>query len=551
MFAPAETAIMPHMLTAVRRLAARVKAAYERRFDPPDPPAVLPLDDLPRINAVLAGAGLPPLDTPPAPDLLAGERALRVYELDPDLREALPFALTPHGRQDFLGWAVMHSSGECKVTAAEALALLAHTDRLPDRGLELAYRLNPRWQQAVPDALTARGWKRFKKYLRAEHGVDGRWLRRATPSADALRPPARPGVNVVAHHDYPSGLGGVTAELVAAVHAAGFATARRDLPVIHRPNPSAPRKLDAEPYDTTIVLAAVNTFPDEWYRRAGLWVRPGVKRIAVWYWEMEDVPAEWVPKLGWADEVWAPTEYTAAAFRKAVRAPVRVVWPGFELSPFEPLPRSHFGLRDGRFVVLFTFDMRSVMARKNPLGLIAAFRRAFAPSDPADLVVKVSNGPVDADNFAALKEACEGNGVTLMDAVLPRAELLALMNCCDCYASLHTAEGLGLGMAEAMLLGKPVVASDYSGNTDFMTADNSYPVRTARVRIAKAYPPFPAGLTWGEPDLSHAAEQLRRVFDQPDEARAKAARGREDVRRTFAPAAYAARVKAALSTPAT
>jgi glycosyltransferase involved in cell wall biosynthesis len=530
---------MPPMLAAVRRLLARLNASLR----PSDPPGVLPLDDVSRINAILAGAGLPPLSAPPVPSLLAGERALRVYEMDPTLREALPLALTPHGRQDFLGWAVMHSSGEYKVTAAEALALLAHTDRLPDRGLELAYRLNPQWQQAVPDALRG-GWERFKQHLRDKHGVGGKWLQQATISTTSL---PTPGVNVVAHHDYPSGLGGVTAELVSAIHAAGYSTALRDLPALHRPDPTARHKLDLEEYDTTIVLAAVNTFPDEWFRRAGLWVRPGVRRIAVWYWEMEEVPAEWVPRLGWADEVWAPTEYTAATFRKVVTAPVRVVRPGFELPAFDPLPRSHFGLADGRFVVLFTFDMRSVMARKNPLALIAAFRRAFSVNDPADLVVKVQNGSANADDLNALRKACDAAGVRLLDSVLPRGELLALVNCCDCYASLHTAEGLGLGMAEAMLLGKPVVASDYSGNTDFMTTENSYPVRTGRVRIAHEIPPFPAGMTWGDTDVSHAAEQLRRVFDHPAEARAKAERGKEDVRRAFAVAGYVERVKAALA----
>ena len=439
MSARGQTAIMPLMLSRLRRIVARAKAAFARRIDPD----ILPLDDLPRINGILAAAGLPPIASRPTPDPLTAEPAMRVYELDHVLRAALPLALTPVGRHDFLGWAVMHSSGASKLTAAQVLALVAHTDRLPDRGLELSYRLNAEWQQAVPDALTPRGWKRLKAYLRGKYNLHGHWFRRASLPREVFRAWPHRGVNVVAHHDYPSGLGVVSAELVDAIRKAGFATALRDLPVIVRPDPLAPRKLELERYDTTVVVAAVNTFPDEWFTRTGLYVRPGVRRIAVWYWEMEDVPEEWVPKLGWADEVWAPTDYTANAFRKVVKAPVRVVRPGFELPPFEPLPRSHFGLTDGRFVVLFTFDMRSIMERKNPLGLITAFRKAFAPSDPADLVIKVSNGTVNPDNFEQLRTACEAAGVRLMDAVLPRGELLALMNCCDCYASLHTAEGLG------------------------------------------------------------------------------------------------------------
>ncbi|MCU0705995.1 MAG: glycosyltransferase family 4 protein [Fimbriiglobus sp.] len=536
------------MFDALRRLGRRAKAAYQRRFDPPDPDTVLRLDDLPRINAILAGAGLPPLAAPPTPDPILGERPLRVYELVPELREALPFALTPAERQQFLGWAVMHSSGIHKVTADQTLALLAHLDRQPDRGLELAYRLNPAWQQAVPDALTGGGWRRLKRHLRAVLGIDGRWLRRARlTTASRLR---GRGVNVIAHHDYPSGLQNVTLDLLAALRRAGYATALRDLPVTQRPDPTAPRKLDGEVFPTSIVVSAVNTFPDEWFRTAGLWMRPGVRRVAVWYWEMEEVPAEWVPRLGWADEVWAPTRFTADAFRKAVQVPVKVVTPGFELPAFAPLPRSYFGLTEGRFTVLFTFDMRSVMVRKNPIGLVAAFRKAFPDHAEAELVVKVSNGEHSRENLGQLRAAADAAGVRLIDAFLPRAELLALMDCCDCYASLHFAEGLGLGMAEAMALSKPVVASDYSGNTDFMTADNSYPVRTRRVTIPEDYPPFRAGLIWGEPDLDHAAELLRRVRDRPDEARAKAERGRADVQKLFSPAAYADRVRAALADPA-
>jgi glycosyltransferase involved in cell wall biosynthesis len=547
MSAREETAIMRLMLHVLRRAVARLKAKFARRVDTPDPPTVMPLDDLRRINNILAGGGVPPISSPPVADVRAAEPAMRVYELDHMLRAGLPLALTPAGRQDFLGWAVRHSSGASKLSAEQVLALVAHTDRLPDRGLEWSYRLNPEWQKAVPDALTRGGWERLKAYLGEKYKLDGRWFRRATLSREVLRGWPRRGVNVIAHHEYPSGLGIVSSELVDAIHKAGYATALRDLPVIARPDPTAPRKLELEPYDTTIVVAAVNTFPEEWFTRTGLYVRPGVKRIAVWYWETEDVPAEWVPQLSWADEVWAPTEFTANTFRNVVRAPVRVVRPGFELPSFEPLPRSHFGLEDGRFVVLFTFDMRSIMERKNPLGLIAAFRKAFAPSDPADLVIKLSNGRVNPENFEQLRSACEAAGVRLIDGMLPRGELLALMNCCDCYASLHTAEGLGLGMAEALLLGKAVVASNYSGNTDFMTAENSYPVNVRRVKIPKDIPPFQAGLTWGEADLDHAAEQLRRVFDHPAEAKAKGERGRQDVRRAYAVAGYVERVKAALA----
>lgn len=535
------------MLSALRRFAARARTELLFRLTGEDRREFFDLSDLRRLNKILREAGLPPRSAPPAADPLVGEPALRVYELAPDLRAGVPLALTPAGREDFLRWAVFLSHSAHRVTADQALALLAHLDRLPDRGLELTYRLTPDWQQAIPEALrSADGWRRLTEFVKAKYNLRGGWIDRTTLAAFDP-PPAAFGVNVVAHFDYASGLQQAAVGLVDALHRAGIPTALRDLPVFSRADPAVPRKLGFEEYDTTVVVAAVNTFPDEWFLRAGLPLRPGVRRIALWYWEMEEVPPEWAARLGWAHEVWAPTAFTAATFRKVVKVPVRPVLPGLELPPFKPLPRSHFGLPDDRFLFLFTFDMHSTVERKNPLGLIAAFRKAFARTEPVELVVKVSRGDGHPADLARLTAACEEAEVRLIDAVLPRGELLALMACCDCYASLHRAEGLGLGMAEAMLLGKPVVGTGYSGNLDFMSDANSYLVHAGRVACGADAFPYRAGFVWGDPDLDHAAVQLRRVYDHPAEARAKGERAKAEVGAVLSMAAYAARVRAALA----
>lgn len=534
------------MLSALRRLASRARGVVDRWTRPPEPDPWLNLDDLPRLNTLLTTAGIPPLTSPPVPDLIRGERALRVYELAPELREGLPLALTPTGREDFIGWAITHSSGEHRVTADEALALLAHTDKLPDRGLELSYRLNPEWQKAVPDALTGRGWKRLKAYLKTAHGLEGGWVRRAVLTR-AYPPKRGRGVNVLAHFDYPSGLQQAADVLVEALHRAGYETSLRDLPFHFRGDPKAARKLGLERFDTTIVVGAVNSFAPEWYRKAGLWMRPGVRRIALWSWELEEVPAEWVPDMQWPDEVWANSRFMADTYRKYVRVPSVPILPGMEFPAVRPLPRSRFGLTDGRFVFLFVFDMASRMPRKNPLGLIDAFRRAFRPDEPVDLVIKTSRGEHHPEEFAKLKAACEANGVKLIDSVLPRAEVLALLKCCDCFASLHRSEGVGFGLAEAMVLGKPVVASGYSGNLDFMTDDTAYLVRCGRTACGPGVDPYPPDMLWGDPDPDHAAELLRRVYDLPAEARAKGERAARYARELLSVDAYSKRLVAALS----
>ena len=377
--------------------------------------------------------------------------------------------------------------------------------------------------------------------------MPARWLTAATLPDFETELPVDPaaGVNVVAHLGYPSGLQQAALGLLDALRVAGIPVSLRTLPVTVDDTPPAGH-LGLEPYDTTIYLAAANSFPEEWYGRAGLWMRPGVRRIAVWYWETEDVPAEWVPKLQWPAEVWAPTRFLADAFAKVVRVPVVPMLPGVELPPFPALPRARFGLRDDRFVFLFAFDMNSTLERKNPLGLIAAFRRAFAKTEPVDLVVKVSRGESDPASFALLRDACADAGVILLNETLPRAEVLALFAACDCYASLHRAEGFGLGLAEAMLLGKPVIATDYSGNRDFTTPETSFLVNATRATCDTATGPYPAGAVWADPDIGHAAAQLRRVFDHPAAARAVGARGRQAAAELLSMAAYAGRVASAL-----
>ena len=481
-----------------------------------------------------------------------GEQGLRAYEIRADLRAEYPFATCPKQRGAFLRWAAVCGERDYGLAIGELLWLLAEMDGRPDRGLATTYRFQAEWQAAVPDALTPAGWPKLKEYLRARYSIRNRWLADAK-LGDAVELPvspedARRGVNVHGHFEYVSGLQEVALGLVRALRNAGIPTSRRDLPVLPRVNRRPDeRRHDLERYDTTIFVAGLHTGPAEMYRMTGLNVRPGVKRIAIWYWELEEVPPDIVNLMDWPDEVWAPTHFIAETFRKYVKVPVVTMLPGVELPHFTPRPRAFFGLVPGRFVFLFTFDMFSTTGRKNPYGLIDAFRRAFRPSEPVDLVIKVSRGDKVPDEFQKLQACCAAAGVQLRNEVLPREDLLALMDCCDAYVSLHRSEGLGLGLAETMLMGKPVIATGYSGNLDFMTPSTSYLVRYERRASEVENPPYPKGSVWAEPDLGHAAELMRYVVDHPAEAAATGARAKAELERTLSMAAYSARVSARLS----
>jgi hypothetical protein len=162
--------------------------------------------------------------------------------------------------------------------------------------------------------------------------------------------------------------------------------------------------------------------------------------------------------------------------RPIVDAPVPV--PIFDSTP--GCDRTQLDLPTDRFVFLFMFDFFSVCERKNPLGLIDAYRAAFGPDDGTVLVVKSINGARREHDLAAVRAAAQGRtDIFVRDEYLTPDRHAALLAACDAYVSLHRAEGLGLTMAEAMALGKPVIATGYSGNLDFMDDDVAFLVRHA------------------------------------------------------------------------
>lgn len=229
-------------------------------------------------------------------------------------------------------------------------------------------------------------------------------------------------------------------------------------------------------------------------------------RIGYWAWELPTPPRGWKRVEPLVCEIWAPSRFTAASFRSLFAVPVRVV-------PHRVVP-SPARRRDaaGPFTVLTMADSRSSFSRKNPAGAIEAFRRAFGPSRDVRLIVKI-NGSIspDDDIVRAVRRA---PNVEMRTGFIDDEGMHTLHRSADVLLSLHRAEGFGLPMLEAMAHGVPVVATGWSGNTDFMTAENSalVPFDLVAVRdMAGIY----AGGEWAEPDLDAAADMLRSLaFDE-------------------------------------
>lgn len=236
--------------------------------------------------------------------------------------------------------------------------------------------------------------------------------------------------------------------------------------------------------------------------------------IGVWNWELPEFPVAWRRTFDSLDEVWAPSVFCRDAFAAATAKPVTCI--PYSVVPAEPPAgsRAGFTLPPG-FLFLFMFDALSIPERKNPLGLLDAFALASETSTvPLALALKVINGGHESAFMTALRARVAGRSdIVLMDDYLPRERLTALFAACDSYISLHRSEGFGLTLAEAMALGKPVIATNWSANVDFMHGDNAVLVDYRLVKLGRDHGPYRAGSTWAEPDVKHAAACMCRVAE--------------------------------------
>jgi glycosyltransferase involved in cell wall biosynthesis len=250
----------------------------------------------------------------------------------------------------------------------------------------------------------------------------------------------------------------------------------------------------------------------------------------LWFWETSRFPKQFRHALDYLDEVWVASDFVRDAVRRETAKPV-LTFPLPVLVPPPPaLGRAELGLPEDAFVFLFVFDFFSTLQRKNPLGLIDAFTRAFPEPGRALLYLKSINGSRAPSDLARVTEAAAGRpDIVLSDGYIEGDRLTALTALCDCYVSLHRSEGFGLTIAEAMAFGKPAIATGYSGNLAFMDAESSYLVPYELARLDEAVGPYPAGTEWAEPDLDEAARLLRHVVEQPDEALERGRRGKAAV----------------------
>jgi glycosyltransferase involved in cell wall biosynthesis len=265
------------------------------------------------------------------------------------------------------------------------------------------------------------------------------------------------------------------------------------------------------------------------FREVGRWKTGHSYNILRTYWELPQAPREWAPMLNGIDEIWAPNEFVGNAFREIFAGPITIIPPCVEIETEQEFQREQLSIDRGVFYFTFSFDYFSHPARKNPLGVVRAFQAAFPDrAEKVGLVIKSTSATYHYLEIKAaiLEAALLDSRIKVIDRTFSREEMLSLIRQSDCYISLHRSEGFGLGMAEAMAFGKPVIGTNYSGSTEFLSDRTGFPVSFTLRPVLPGEYIFSTGQDWAEPEESGAVAAMQRVFYDRQESQCRAAAGR-------------------------
>lgn len=248
--------------------------------------------------------------------------------------------------------------------------------------------------------------------------------------------------------------------------------------------------------------SVVMRIPDVWNKHYN---------IAFWLWELGEFPDEWVKYCQLFDEIWTPSEFAGGGVKKKTSVVVKTMPYTVSALADENCTREFFGLPDDKFLYLVMYDANSTNGRKNPEGAIEAYKKAF-PKEKEDhgLVIKINN--VTKNILRSLQQSLTGyQNIYFITDVLEKSKVNSLIKCADVLVSLHRAEGFGLVLAEAMLLGTPVIATNWSSNTEFMDSKSSCMVKYQLVASKKREGLYKKGCIWAEPDVEDAAASMLRL----------------------------------------
>jgi glycosyltransferase involved in cell wall biosynthesis len=356
--------------------------------------------------------------------------------------------------------------------------------------------------------------------------------RTATTFTSSVNPELPFGVNLIGYLDTESGIGEIGRSMARMLKSAEIPHVLRNIeqPWLRRSDHSFSKFTTQAPYTVNLMVVNADQVPHV-TNQLGESAFAGRHNIGYWFWELSDFPTRYEPVFEYFDEIWVASLFCQKAISARSPIPVLYVPPGFEFRDSNENDRAAFGFKPDDFVFAYVFDGASSLKRKNPGAVVSAFRRAFPVAGRERLILKTANAPVST--LDALRRLAGRSRVEVLGDYLDRAALLGLIGGTDCYVSLHRSEGFGLTILEAMAMGKPVIATNYSGNTDFLHPEIGYPVKYQIVHLAADQGPYPRGSVWANPDTDEAANRMLLVRSQPELAKRVGARARLEIRASW------------------
>lgn len=328
------------------------------------------------------------------------------------------------------------------------------------------------------------------------------------------------GVNVSGYINSEFGLGEAVRSNIRSLESAGipYVLNNFDLNQHRKEDKTFTEFTDENPYPINLIHINPDMLDDFIrYRRSAYF--EGKYNIGYWIWELNQFPENWIRFFDLFNEIWTGSRYSMDTISSVSNIPVLKIPHSINLKTVDDQIELLNTLND-KFVFLYVFDFTSSFQRKNPDKVIRAFLNAFQGNQNVILIIKFSNSEDFTEKRDFLYSLINSqNNIHIIDGYLHRSELLSLFQRADCYISLHASEGFGLTMAEAMFLGKPVIATAYSANMDYMNVNNSFLVKYKLVEIDETDRFYTKGQVWAEPDTEHCQDLMRYVYENKEKAK--------------------------------
>ena len=401
---------------------------------------------------------------------------------------------------------------------------MARSFRLLKKNLFIAVRFLKSVAKAFLPNSIWHGLKRALPNYRGDKNIEELYIQEWAASRNLAKVgnskfPLKRGINLIGHIKASTGLGEAARSSLLALNQAHVPVELIDFE-FGVPEKQQKEQIHLQPvkdefaYQTNLIHINPLQMPYLW-EKFGQEKLTGRYNIGFWYWELSGFPDFWKSRFDVVDEVWVATEFIRAAIQEKSPVPVVKIPPCIQVDCEPGLNRASFNLPKDVFLFLCAYDILSVHERRNPRAAIGAFKRAFDQNTRSvGLVIKLNNAQENPQAVEQLKrELADYPNCYFEDEVFTKPRFNALINQIDAFVSLHRSEGFGLIPAEAMYLGKPVIMTNWSGNVDFMTRDNSCGVDYQFVPVGSGCWPYPPEELWADPDVDHAAYFMKKLFE--------------------------------------